>query len=230
MEVYAADFETTTNPEDCRVWAWGITNINTPKNIVTGNSMDTFIKYISNLDGRIYFHNLKFDGRFIIDWLFRHGYEWTAGKFLLPYEFNTLISNMNVFYSMRIRFPDSKAGIEKKLEIYDSLKIMPFSIAQMAKTFKLDRHKEELDYKEDRPVGHELTEEEISYLQADVYILAKGLQFMFNAGQKKMTTGSNALADYKKRITRKKFERFFRKLTRLRIATYDKVIRAGGHI
>ena len=27
--IYAADFETTTDPDDCRVWTWGTYNIYT---------------------------------------------------------------------------------------------------------------------------------------------------------------------------------------------------------
>ena len=29
MDIYSCDFETTTNPTDCRVWAWGAYEINT---------------------------------------------------------------------------------------------------------------------------------------------------------------------------------------------------------
>lgn len=206
--VYAADFETTTNPEDCRVWAWAICNINTSNEMNYGNNIESFIEFISDLDGRIYFHNLKFDGRFIIDYLLRNGFEWRDKS---PEEncFSTLISNMGVFYSIEIRFPDSKAGIQRKVQIYDSLKIMPFSIASMPKTFGIKESKLEIDYKEDRPVGHELTQEEKDYVHNDVYILAEALKFMFAHGQKKMTTGSNAIADYKKRITTKKYRNMF---------------------
>lgn len=206
--VYAADFETTTNPDDCRVWAWAICEIHHSEDMHYGIDMPSFMEFISDLDGRIYFHNLKFDGRFIIDWLLRNGFEWMSQK-PKPMCFTTLISNMGVFYSIEIRFPDSKAGIERKVQIYDSLKIMPFSIASMPKTFGIKESKLEIDYKEDRPVGHELTQEEKDYVHNDVYILAEALKFMFSHGQRKMTTGSNALSDYKKRVTSKKFKAWF---------------------
>ena len=62
MAVYAADFETTTNPDDCRVWAWCICDIyNIDETIEYGETIYSFIEYISNLHGKIYFHNLKFD-------------------------------------------------------------------------------------------------------------------------------------------------------------------------
>ena len=63
MGIYAADFETTTNPDDCRVWAWCICDIyNIDETIEYGETIYSFIEYISNLHGKIYFHNLKFDG------------------------------------------------------------------------------------------------------------------------------------------------------------------------
>lgn len=104
MNIYAADFETTTEENDCRVWAWGLTNIYETNKIRYGNSIESFIDYISELDGRIYFHNLKFDGRFLLDWLLRNGYDWRQ-KPNDEKTFGTLISEMGVFYSITIIFP-----------------------------------------------------------------------------------------------------------------------------
>ena len=33
MSKYTADFETTTDPEDCRVWAYAISEIGKPDNL-----------------------------------------------------------------------------------------------------------------------------------------------------------------------------------------------------
>ena len=32
IKSYTADFETTTNPDDLRVWAWGVSDIDKPNN------------------------------------------------------------------------------------------------------------------------------------------------------------------------------------------------------
>ena len=70
MAIYAADFETTTNPDDCRVWAWCICDIYDIESTISyGETIETFIEYIGKLHGKIYFHNLKFDGAFIVDLL-----------------------------------------------------------------------------------------------------------------------------------------------------------------
>ena len=211
MPVYAADFETTTDENDCRVWAWAICDINDHERLTYGNSIASFMEHLTSLQGKIYFHNLKFDGRFILDWLFRNGYEW-FNKAKRPYQFSTLISDMNVFYSIEIFFPDTSGGIQHRIQILDSLKLMPFSIAQMAKTFQLKDQKLEIDYTAFREPGHALTRQEQEYIANDVKILAQGLKFMFGHGQRKMTTASNAMNDYKKRITEKGYKRTFPEL------------------
>ena len=53
VSVYAADFESTTSEDDCRVWAWGITDIANEKSYTYGNSIETFIDYISSLKDTI---------------------------------------------------------------------------------------------------------------------------------------------------------------------------------
>lgn len=93
MGIYAADFETTTNPDDCRVWAWCICDIyNIDETIEYGETIYSFIEYISNLHGKIYFHNLKFDGTFIVDYLLKHNFEHSQERKIYHNEFSTLIS------------------------------------------------------------------------------------------------------------------------------------------
>ena len=66
--MYVADFETTTNADDCRVWAWGLCEIGNISNFIYGNDISTFfekVKELSKQQETIYFHNLKFDGEFL---------------------------------------------------------------------------------------------------------------------------------------------------------------------
>lgn len=47
MKLYTADFETTTEEEDCRVWAYGICEIEKPYcNFTYGNNIEDFMKFI----------------------------------------------------------------------------------------------------------------------------------------------------------------------------------------
>lgn len=205
-----ADFETTTNENDCRVWAWGVCEIGNPDFFTHGNTLDGFFEFMETSgNSTFYFHNLKFDGEFLMVWLFEHGYKHiTDRKFAETKTFETLISDKGQFYSIRIYF-EKKGKKTNAVTIYDSLKILPFSVSQIAKGFNLPISKLEIDYKADRPVGYELTTEEIDYLRNDVDIVARALHVLFEQGLDKMTQGSNALHDYKRVISLKNFERWF---------------------
>ena len=81
---YTTDFETTTNPEDCRVWAYGICDIDNTEYFNYGNDIDDFMFWCKNQGNiTLYFHNLKFDGEFCISYLLKHGYEYVETKMAL---------------------------------------------------------------------------------------------------------------------------------------------------
>ena len=207
-----ADFETTTDPNDCRVWAWGLCDIDNPEFFEYGNTIESFFKYINCkkfYSSTLYFHNLKFDGEFIFVWLFENGFKHVEKKEdEATRTFSTLISDQGQFYSIKVIF-EKKGKRTKYIQIYDSLKILPFSVEQVAKGFNLPISKLELDYTAVRPEGHELTQEEVSYLRNDVEIMARALKVLFNQDLTKMTQGSNALYDFTQTIGKKNFEQWF---------------------
>ena len=41
--IYCADFETTVDLEDCRVWAYAVVDIDNVDNIIFGNNISNFI-------------------------------------------------------------------------------------------------------------------------------------------------------------------------------------------
>lgn len=210
MTLFTADFETTTDPTDCRVWACGICEIGNPDNFTYMNDIDGFIEWARKQHkATTYFHNLKFDGEFILCWLFENGFKFVAErKDLEKNTFTTLISDKGQFYSMEICF-DRKGKEKDCLTIYDSLKILPFSVAAIAKGFNLPISKLEIDYNETREKGHILTKEEVDYLRNDVEIMARALHILFEQGLTKMTQGSNALFDYKRTVGTKNFNKWF---------------------
>lgn len=202
-ELYSADFETTTDIDDCRVWAWALCNIDKHDEFIFGNSIDTFMQFCSKRRNlTLYFHNLKFDGEFILQWLLHNGFTELLGGRKEKFEaktFKTLISDMGQFYSIEICFSRNKSELHK-VKILDSLKLLPFSIDVMAKTFGLPISKLSLDYRAKREIGHELTDEEKEYIKNDVAIAALALKALFDMGLTKMTTASNALEEYKRLI------------------------------
>ena len=208
--LFTADFETTTDPLDCRVWACGICSIDETHSFKYGNSLEWFIEFAkNNIGSTFYFHNLKFDGEFILCYLFEHGYKHvTDRKKLKTKTFTTLISDKGQFYSLEICFNKDEDKTEK-ITIYDSLKILPFSVEAIAKGFNLPISKLEIDYDEKREIGHILTPQEIEYLRNDVEIMSRALLTLFNQDLRQMTQGSNALYDYKKIVGKKNFSKWF---------------------
>lgn len=199
MSKFTADFETTTDKDDCRVWAYALCEIGNTENLIIGNNIDDFIKFCANprYNHYIYFHNLKFDGEYIISYLLKNGFTHIKEKNERANKtFTTIISGMGAFYSIEIYFTVGNKRVNK-VTIYDSLKILNFSVDQIAKDFDLPIRKLELDYKEKREIGHVLTEHEKDYITNDVVIMAKALEIMFTAGLTKMTIASDALHNYK---------------------------------
>ena len=199
MRKFTADFETNVDEKDCRVWAYSICEIGNVDNFIYGNNIEDFIKWCGNPKENyvLYFHNLKFDAEYIFSYLLSNGYEWIKDKKdKKDKTFTTLISDMGQFYSVEIYF-EVKKSKTNKVKIYDSLKILNFSVEQIAKDFNLPIRKLELDYKLKREIGHVLTEDEIRYIRNDVEIMARALEIMFNENLTKMTIGSCALKNYR---------------------------------
>jgi hypothetical protein len=210
--MYVADFETTTNAQDCRVWAWGLYEIGSYGHFQYGNSIDSFMDKMKELSAEkatVYFHNLKFDGEFIIYWMFTHGWlHVQEKKDRTNCSFMTLISDKGAFYSMEIYFRMLKTR-QYKIKFLDSLKVLPLPVAEIARAFDLPIQKEEIEYDADRPVGHELTLAEISYLRNDCEIVARALEQLFKQELTKMTTAANAMNNYKEIISRKNFSYWY---------------------
>lgn len=210
MRRFTADFETTTDEKDCRVWAYALCEIGKPDNFYYGNNIEDFFKALQYKRENyvLYFHNLKFDGEYIFNYLLNNGYECIKDKKdRKDKTFTTLISDTGQFYSIEIFFEVGKNKKSNKVTIYDSLKILNFSVDKIAKAFDLPIRKLELDYTKYREVGHELTPEEIDYIRNDVEIMARALDFMFKERLTKMTIGSDALSYYKD--MNKNFNKYF---------------------
>ena len=210
MKKYTADFETTTKEDDCRVWAYAISEIGNPDYFDYGNSLDDFMEICADPKNNAvyYFHNLKFDGQFIIYWLFKNGFEFIEDKKdRRDKTFTTLITDMGQFYSIEVYFKANDKKHINKVKFLDSLKILNFSVEQIAKDFDLPISKLSIDYKAERPIGHQLTAEEVAYIRNDVEIMSRALKIMFDEGLTKMTIASDALADYK--TTMPNFKQYF---------------------
>lgn len=192
------DFETTTNEYDCRVWASCLMDIETLSTVQLVNNIDDtmyLLKDLSNFEKiELYYHNLKFDGEFILSWLLNNGFRYDE-KLEKENTFKTLITDTGAFYQLEIRFHKKKSS--KRVVIRDSLKIIPLKVSSMAKAFGLETTKGDIDYKLYRGVNHTITDEEKDYIIRDCKIVAECLKAMFEQGLEKMTIASNSLHHYK---------------------------------
>ena len=204
---YTADFETTTDKNDLRVWAWGVCNIDDFNDFTYDNNIESFITWLEkHTKSNIYFHNLRFDGEFIISWLLKNGFKYNDQ--LVTKTFNCIIAGTGQFYKINICFY-KKGKYTKVVHIYDSLKKLPFPVKKIAEAFELPILKGEIDYTAERKVGHILTEEELSYLRNDVEIMARALKIQLDEGLTHMTIGADALSSFKNIITLEKFKSYY---------------------
>ena len=228
---YVADFETNTltdeqeylykqgrlNLKDFKthVWGWGLVKRGNheDKDITVGGSIDEFMKEAMRIrNPKIYFHNLKFDGHFILSWLLKNGYTHTTKRKHLPdHSFRTLINDMGVFYSIEV-IMFKKNGAYRKITFLDSMKKLPFSVDRIGKAFDIEYNKIEVEqsfYKIQRPEGHVLTKKEIEYIKNDIRVVSLALQILAEQNMTKMTIGSDALNTYKLMLGEQAFKKYF---------------------
>ena len=201
------DFETTVFKGQTRtdVWASALVSLDRD-DLVIHHSIEETFEYLLTLKENIvvYYHNLKFDGSFWLDYLMRElkykqaskqydelKFEWKQEKEMRSKEFKYAISDRGQWYSLII-----KKG-KYFIELRDSYKLLPFSVDTIAKAFKLDKQKLEMEYKGFRYPGCEITDEEKEYIKNDVLIMKDALNIFFKEGHDGITIGSCCLNEYK---------------------------------
>lgn len=235
---YSCDFETTSTENfkidnAVRVWAACACDIENLNIEHISNNINDFmlwaLKFNKNQYSKyLYFHNLKFDGAFILDVLLKKGFTHIRDRHERQHlSFMTLISHMGVWYSVVIFI--KKAGKWRTLYIYDSLKKLPFSVAMAAKAYGADMAKGKIDYTMYRELGYTITEEEDDYIKNDCKIVATALQWQLNNGYDKMTVAADALAQYKKTIHNLDFINYF-PLLDFETDDYMRAAYRGGYV
>ena len=206
------DFETTVykGQTTTEVWASACVELYT-EDVKIFHSIDETFDYFISLDCPIvaYYHNLKFDGNFWLYFLLvKKGFtqaveqlgeevnqvEWLARKDMKNNSFSYVISSMGMWYNITIKVNNHI------IEIRDSLKLLPFSVKRIGKSFKTKHRKLEMEYEGLRYAGCEITEEEQKYIANDVLVVKEALEIMFDEGHTKLTIGSCCLAEYKRII------------------------------
>lgn len=216
----ACDFETTVykGQNHTEVWSSAYVEIgNDADAVVKCSILETLDEWERIYKGKkliCYYHNLKFDGAFWVDWLLRNGYTWTSetdAEKRENNEYTTLISDMGMWYTVSFKYKSLE------IELRDSLKLLPFTLKQCGKAFQTKHQKLEMTYEGFRYSGCYISPEEMEYIKNDVYVLKESLEFMFSQGHKKLTIGSCCLDEFKKEYGRGRFKEFFPDLTKIEL-------------
>lgn len=204
---YVADFETITRDGKECVWLYDVCNLNNLEHNI-GTNIEDFINFIDNLEyaSRVYFHNLKFDGSFLIDYFLKNGYELIKddNRRIKKNTFTLLVTEFGQFFKITYK---NKFG--KQIELIDSLKVLQLSVDKLAKDFKLPILKGSIDYNKKRDEDYIPSEIEIEYVKNDTEIVARCLQIFIEQGHDKLTLSSCAFSEYKNIIGRNKYSNWF---------------------
>lgn len=221
ITTFTGDFE-TTSIEPVSVWLAGLCEIGNVSNTLTLDSIDDFFAYLTMYDNvKVIFHNLAFDGKFILNWLFRKKLMWVSERKLGTNTFNTLITDDGKFYSIKCNLNGCI------ITFTDSYKLLPFSVHEIAESFHLPIKKGEIDYKRHN-VSCKITQEEREYQINDVQIMSMALSQIYEFGIQKMTIGSNALNEYIGLVGKKHFRDLFPILSN-EIDSYIRLAYHGGY-
>lgn len=219
--VFVGDFETTVykGQDHTEVWASALVELN-HDDVSIFHSIDETFDYLSNLHENVivYYHNLKFDGTFWLSYLltvlnFKQAFSKNSEdeydlrkqkeRIMRNNTFNYSISDMGQWYTITIKVHDHY------ITIRDSLKLLPFTVEKIGKSFGTKHHKLNMEYKGLRYAGCTITDEEKEYIANDVLVVKEALEIMFSEGHSSLTIGSCCLDEYKKILGRDRYKEYF---------------------
>ena len=229
---YVADFETTVYEGQTRtdVWAAAIVELFTDEVFVFNNAPD-FFHYIETLNKNVvvYFHNLKFDGAFILQYYLgdrkfeqafsidEESQENTEKIPKLRMRSNSIsysISGRGMWYTITV-----KVG-QYYIEFRDSLKLLPFSVKAIGDGFKTEHRKSSIEYTGFRKPYGEITDEEVHYIENDVLVVKEALEIMHKQHHNEVTIGSCCMDEFRTiqyLETEEEFRSVFPDLTEIKI-------------
>ena len=215
------DFETTVyeGQEHTEVWAASCVELYT-EDVHIFHSISEQFEYLLSLNSNVvaYYHNLKFDGTFWLDYFLTKlkleqavekigeevtDVEWLKDRYMKNNTFKYSISDKGQWYTIIVKKNNHF------IEFRDSLKLLPFSVKRIGESFKTKHKKLEMEYKGFRYAGCAITPEEQEYIANDVLVVKEALEFMFNEGHNRLTIGSCCLAEYKSICTEGIFDMQF---------------------
>lgn len=229
--IYAADFETTVEKDtsaqqSTEVWSSAFCPVRkasqiigkrpikqaTASDVIIHHSIEESYKWLESFheDIMLYYHNLKFDGSFWLDYLMRNGWKYQKkmkrNEVMPAHTFDCLISDLGQWYTITLFFDDHE------IEMRDSLKLMPMSLRTLAKSFGTKHQKLDMQYTGHRYAGCPISDSERNYIKNDVLVLMEALEIMFMKGHNSITIGACCLSEYKKSMPKMAYEEMFKRM------------------
>lgn len=220
-KVYVGDFETTVfeGQTFTEVWASALVPMYS-EDVVVVNSIGKTYDYLvdQKCNCVVYYHNLKFDGEFWLYYLVKvlgfsqacvideeepSNTTWIKPREMPDKSLIYTISDRGQWYKITFKVNG------KLIELRDSLKLLPFSVKEIGRSFKTKHQKSEIEYKGVRHAGGKISPEEQEYIKNDVLVVKEALEFMYEQGHKRLTIGSCCLTEYKNIIGDDLFKAMF---------------------
>ncbi|MBO5948956.1 hypothetical protein J6Q66_09005 [bacterium] len=214
--IMVGDFETTIydNQTETEVWASALVELYKDNPIVLPSLPDTFYYLLSlNRNVTIYYHNLKFDGSFWLDYLYRHqnfknAFDYTTNTFKEDKDMNNnevkyIISDFGEWYTIKFKVNGHI------IELRDSLKLIRMSVEQIGKKFNTKHKKTKIEYIGYRKAGQPIPPHEIEYIKNDVLVVKEALEIFYNQNHKNLTIGSCCMKEFKQSMVFMDFDAYF---------------------
>ena len=223
-----ADFETTGlgNLErygKVNVWLWSLVGLESGE--FYGTDIDGFLNTVYDEGFQdCWFHNLRFDGSFLVDYFIRE-LDWEQGR-----EFSTIIDGLGNWFEVSLL---DKKG-RKRVRFWDSLKKYPGqSVNDVAKMFGIEGKLEPPFFDKVRTPGYIPIQDEIDYCLQDSRIMAHAMRYAYMNGRKGMTLSSDAFSGVREMLNDGGYWKHWRKwmpCLSLELDTWCRLAYKGGWV
>lgn len=192
-QIWAADFECTTEVDYkrdglVRCYLWHARSLTEDKEDL-GYDVASFIEFCKRKDVKtVWFHNLKYDGSFILSYILNQGCEQTAKQNKGQFSYDHIVTDTGQWMQLKLMFGNHV------VKINDSAKKFPgFSLQDIAEELGIEG-KTYLDVEMERPVGYVVTDMEIERVKGDTRILACAMKDLYDRGMTSITMAGDAKA------------------------------------
>lgn len=204
IHLYMADFETTVEMQykmegRVRVWAWAIEEVDGKQRQFWGEKLEDFVNFWEGKQANVYFHNLKFDGSYLLDYWMSKGVQ--LGKKGDGEYLKTVIDGHGAWYMLEYHNEEDNTHLYFK----DLLKKYRMPLESIAKIFGIEgKAPLLLGY---RPLNREVTDWEWDRVLGDVRIGAVALRYQMMNMLNGLTVASDAMRSYKDFIGGDEYDR-----------------------